>query len=103
MIDYLKPRCSATTIDSYTNVKLLFDAVTRVLPRFRGTILDVGCGRMPYKPLIMGAARSPTEYIGMDLYHENGKYGVPDIIWDGTEIPLGDNSVDCAILTEVLE
>jgi SAM-dependent methyltransferase len=67
-----------------------------------GTLLDVGCGQMPYRQVLTAAPSRVTRYIGMDL--EPGIYkNAPDLIWDGLHIPLPDASVDCAITTEVLE
>ena len=100
MIDYLAPQCRPSTLDSYGNVRLLLGAVQRALGRFTGEVLDVGCGRMPYKSLILSESRA-MRYIGLDLPDDN--YEPPDLLWDGHTIPLPDASVDSALLTEVLE
>lgn len=101
MIDYLTPRCRPSTLDSYGNVRLLLEALRRNLGNMKGDVLDVGCGRMPYKTLILSEPSRATKYIGMDI--PNGNYSAPDLFWDGRAIPLADCSVDTAILTEVLE
>lgn len=101
VIDYLTPRCTPSTLDSYGNVRLLLEALRRDLGNMKGEVLDVGCGRMPYKTLILSEPSRATKYIGMDI--PNGNYGEPDVVWDGRAIPLSDCSVDTAILTEVLE
>ncbi len=67
-------------------------------------MLDVGCGKMPYKEYILGNS-SVTEYIGLDLesslvYDQKVK---PDILWDGVNMPLNDSEVDCVLATEVFE
>lgn len=100
MVDYLNPVCRPSTLDSYGNVALLLRTVQRALPNFHGQVLDVGCGLMPYKSLILAAPSRAREVIGLDLANPNYQ---PDLIWEGTVIPLGDASVDCAMLTEVLE
>jgi SAM-dependent methyltransferase len=78
-------------------------AVKNALPFFRGEVLDVGCGIMPYKSLIL-KNKSVNRYIGMDLrqtdYH--GKVP-PDLYWDGINIPLTDNSINTVMATEFLE
>ena len=101
MINYLAPQCRPSTLDSYGNVCLLLGAVQRALGNFRGEVLDVGCGRMPYKSLILCAPSRATRYIGLDLPTDN--YDAPDLSWDGLTIPLPDCSVDSTMLTEVLE
>lgn len=100
MLDYLDPRCRPSTLDGYGNVTLLLAAVKRALPGFKGKVLDVGCGLMPYKPLILSPPSRAESVIGLDIPNE--KYQ-PDLIWDGRSIPLPDASVDSAMLTEVLE
>lgn len=101
MIDYLAPRCRPSTLDSYANVCALLGAVKRAMPRFKGELLDVGCGRMPYRGLILSIPNAVTRYVGMDL--SGSEFEQPDVVWDGVTIPLPDCSVDTAMLTEVLE
>jgi SAM-dependent methyltransferase len=101
MIDYLSPQCRPSTLDSYGNVHLILGALQRELSKVKGAVLDVGCGRMPYKPLILSEPSRATKYVGLDI--PNGHYTTPDLVWDGKSIPLPDCSVDTAILTEVLE
>jgi SAM-dependent methyltransferase len=73
------------------------------LPLFRGTLLDVGCGHMPYKSAVLAANANVSNYVGMDLSDNRSYANKPDISWDGAVIPLADSSVDCAMATEVLE
>jgi SAM-dependent methyltransferase len=101
MIDYLAPQCWPSTLDSYGNVRLILGAIRRALGSFEGDVLDVGCGRMPYKALILSESSRATRYIGLDLAKPN--YPPPEMTWDGRAIPLPDCSVDSALLTEVLE
>lgn len=100
MVDYLAPVCRPSTLDSYGNVALLLSAVKRALPHFHGDVLDVGCGLMPYKSLILAAPSRANRVIGLDL--PSPGYS-PDLVWDGKAIPLADASIDCAMMTEVLE
>src|SRR5262245_50536365 len=86
--------------------RLVRDGIRRklsgALSQFSGTLLDVGCGQMPYKKLVESPPSSVKRYIGLDL--RNGPYGgMPDLQWDGKTIPLDSDSIDCAIATEVLE
>lgn len=73
------------------------------LPFFRGRLLDVGCGHMPYKSTILDSTTNVSDYIGMDLSDNRSYANQPDLAWDGAVIPLPDSSIDCAIATEVLE
>ena len=67
----------------------------------QSAVLDVGCGRMPYKSVILAPPSKASRYIGLDL--AGNTFGKPDIEWDGTTIPLADNSVSGVIATEVLD
>lgn len=99
---FLHPRCTPYTIDSWLIRKAILNALKGVLPQLSGRLLDIGCGQMPYKPLLTTLPSRITEYVGLDL--ENSMYGVvPDLLWDGRSIPSPDGSFDCAIATEVLE
>lgn len=69
-----------------------------------GTVLDVGCGEMPYKELILTPGSRVEKYVGLDLKDNNfDRKVLPDLSWDGVCIPLPDQSVDFAIATEVFE
>ncbi len=102
--DFINIKLSQDNIDIY----IIRHAITRIIEKhsnlFRGTVLDVGCGQMPYKNLLIKLNSNIDKYIGMDF--AKGKYAIkasPDIIWDGISIPLDSSSVDCAMATEVLE
>lgn len=69
-----------------------------------GSLLDVGCGRMPYKASILSNSKV-TSYTGLDIegalkYDANVS---PDVVWDGKEIPLEDARYETVLATEVLE
>lgn len=98
--NFLNPKCSARTLDFFGDRRHLLDALSKQLGNFYGTFLDIGCGGMPYKSIVLALPSRVEKYVGLDL--DNG-YGTPDIIWDGKKIPLADSSVDCAMATEVFE
>jgi len=98
--EFLNPKCIPTKLDLYTVRSSILSAVKEHIPLFKGELLDVGCGQMPYKPLILSNTKV-IKYIGMDIGDFFGSK--PDIIWDGKTIPLPDLSIDCALATEVLE
>ena len=98
---FLNPKLSLTTLDTFVARRRVFDAIISRRDQFSGTVLDIGCGNMPYKTLIVGPQGRAERYIGLDL--SSGHYGKPDLEWNGRTIPLEENSVDCAIATEVFE
>jgi SAM-dependent methyltransferase len=106
--DFLNPLCSTTTMDVYWARLRVLEALKEQLPNFQGTLLDIGCGRMPYKSIILAPPSCVKTYMGLDLredlrYRGYNQYGRPDLEWDGHTIPIDSNSVDCAICTEVYE
>ncbi|HLZ21207.1 MAG TPA: class I SAM-dependent methyltransferase [Ktedonobacterales bacterium] len=67
----------------------------RILPRYKGIVLDVGCGMQPYRAWMSEAER----VIGADVV--KGRY--VDILFDGARLPLPDASVDGMLCTQVME
>ncbi len=91
-------------LDIYQIRNSILNAIKEVSPLLNGRLLDVGCGKMPYKKYLIENTRIEA-YTGLDLedalpYQPGTR---PDIFWDGQTIPLLDASYDCAIATEVLE
>lgn len=83
--------------------KYAWEAVEIAEAKAYGVLLDIGCGRMPYRDLFL---RKVSKYIGLDhpktakLYH--GKFK-PDIYANASKIPLKDRSIDTVIMFMVLE
>ena len=69
-----------------------------------GQIIDIGCGRMPYRDYILEKSKVEN-YTGLDIENPiyNNENFKPDIFWDGVKIPSEDQLYDSAILLEVLE
>jgi len=93
-----------TNVDRWIIRSSILEALLSRLPSLHGRLLDVGCGRMPYRNVIMEQS-NVTEYVGLDIttalpYDVNTK---PDATWDGRTMPFPDNSFDCVIATEVFE
>jgi SAM-dependent methyltransferase len=101
---YISPPLTEENMDGYLIRSSVLHALKGFLSQCNGVLLDVGCGKMPYKSLIMGLDTKVSKYIGLDienpLYQKETK---PDLFWDGTIIPLDDCSIDCALATEVFE
>ncbi len=80
--------------------KGLYKNIRSLASQISGRILDVGCGRKPYKNLFQY-----QEYIGIDIEnpghsHENEDV---DIFYDGKVFPLKDKEFDNVICNQVLE
>ena len=104
--EFLSLPLNARPQDLYTVRTAIREALTKQLPAFTGTFLDVGCGVQPYRAMISAPPATVSRYIGMDLAANAVKtYRAvpPELEWDGSKIPLGGSSVDSAMATEVLE
>lgn len=103
---YLALPLTPNTQDLYHVRTSIRQALRSQLPRFRGSVLDIGCGTQPYRRLLTSPPSSIVRYVGMDL-GANPMTGyrrvTPDITWDGRRMPVGDASFDRAVATEVLE
>lgn len=73
-----------------------------ILADMHGSVLDVGCGEMPFRGLLPPDAR----YTGIDV-PAAGEFGMQrhaEIVdFDGLHIPFADGSFDHILCTEVLE
>ena len=104
MIDFNPSEISLNNIDRYYIKKSLFQYVSGKCCVFKGNLLDVGCGEMPYRNYILENS-SLQSYSGVDLiggriYRNDIK---PDFYWDGIRLPFPDETYDSAMATEVLE
>lgn len=100
---FLAPRLVPSNVGRYIVRSAILREVKAVSSALHGTLVDVGCGQMPYKEMLLAPPSRVRKYIGLDL--QTTRYGSvqPDLVWDGKTIPLEDESVDCVLLTEVLE
>jgi SAM-dependent methyltransferase len=76
--------------------------LTEILPTVTGTLLDVGCGAQPFRPLI----GPKTRYIGVDTADAATKFGyeIRDTVYfTGDRWPIETESVDTVLCTETLE
>ena len=95
---------TSDNLDRYLMRSFIFNVVKNTLPSLKGTLLDVGCGKMPYKKYILENSEVNT-YIGLDIETamEYDTIIKPDYTWDGKEMPFKDESYDTLLATEVLE
>lgn len=104
--DYLAPRFDLDHVDRYYVRTSIVQALKDNRHLLSGTLLDVGCGKMPYRELLMQPQGFTAKYLGLDLdmpVTEGYAAARPDLVWDGKKIPLEADSVDSVMLTEVLE
>jgi len=91
-------------LDIYYIRTSIFNALKETLPILKGDLLDIGCGKMPYKNYILENSEV-ANYIGLDI--ENAlEYDTdikPDFTWNGKTMPFENNTFECAFGTEVLE
>jgi SAM-dependent methyltransferase len=65
-----------------------------------GELLDVGCGKKPYRELAPGV----TRYVGLDLDTAVARaVAVADAYYDGGAFPFADCSFDAVLCSQVLE
>lgn len=104
MDQFINIELKGSTLDTYYIRKSIFEALKSCSVKFRGRLLDIGCGKMPYKDYLL-LNSSVNEYIGLDIetarvYDTKVK---PDFTWDGKTMPFAAGSFDSAFGTEVLE
>ncbi|HLP19750.1 MAG TPA: class I SAM-dependent methyltransferase [Chitinophagales bacterium] len=80
----------------------IYRDIVKIIPTFKGNVLDVGCGQSPYKFLLNSAE---TKYYGIDIVDaEKFDYNNTDVTpFNGEDIPFEDGKFDGMICTEVLE
>jgi SAM-dependent methyltransferase len=102
--DFLSPELKKDNLDRYYIRTVILEKINLNLKKFKGILLDIGCGKMPYREYILN--NSPiNKYIGLDIeqainYDENVN---ADYTWDGFKMPFEDNSFESSFGTEVLE
>ncbi len=80
----------------------VYSILSKQMPSFKGTVIDVGCGNCPFEHLI---DTKKAHYIGVDVEdaekwdYQNSKI----VLYDGKNLPFETNSIDHFICTEVLE
>jgi SAM-dependent methyltransferase len=80
--------------------KGLYKNMKELSPLISGKILDVGCGRKPYKNLFQY-----SKYVGIDIENPGHPHTDEDIdiYYDGKSFPINDDEFDNVICNQVLE
>ncbi|MGZ0017466.1 class I SAM-dependent methyltransferase [Yeosuana sp. AK3] len=104
MNNFTNIKLNRNNLDIYVIRKAILNAITQNIYRFKENLLDIGCGKMPYKEYILDHSEV-NNYVGLDIetaleYDATIK---PDFTWDGISMPFESNCFDCALGTEVLE
>jgi SAM-dependent methyltransferase len=101
---FFPTKISKKNIDTFVMRNSILNAITFAMPQLKGELLDIGCGKMPYRKWILENSKVES-YVGLDienalLYDQTVK---PDFTWGGEQMPFGNEEFDCAFGTEVLE
>lgn len=99
--DFRNPSLSRHTLDRWYVRRAILEAITSHRSSFHGTFLDVGCGVMPYRALLLKQPSKITTYVGLDILED--RYAPPDMYWNAKSMPMRNETVDSAMATEVLE
>ena len=103
MTQFVNLRLTRKNLDRFHIRSKIHSFVLEQIAHLSGTVLDVGCGQMPYKSLIISQL-NVKKYIGLDIDSAIDYGGAaPDIFWTNGNIPLPDDTIDSAFATEVLE
>jgi SAM-dependent methyltransferase len=104
MNDFTEIQLNDDTIDTFYVRTCILKSITNNLSQFNGRLLDIGCGKMPYKTFILENSKVES-YTGLDvetaLVYDSAV--PPDFTWNGIKMPFEDESFECAFGTEVLE
>lgn len=95
---------NSNNLDRYVIRTSVKHAIAKQLPNWQGQLLDIGCGKMPYRAWILKESKVQA-YVGLDIATAivYDKQVQPDLTWDGLNMPIQDNAFDHAFGTEVLE
>jgi SAM-dependent methyltransferase len=88
------------TSPTWLTRRLLLSGVAGMSGKFRGRLLDFGCGAKPYKALF-----KVDEYVGVDFMGEGHDHSNEqiDFFYDGKTLPFENTSFDGIFSTEVFE
>lgn len=78
----------------------IWNAVASVSGDITGTVLDVGCGLLAYRPLFVRA----SHYVGLEVPEtDEMRASAASALFDGRHLPIADQSVDFVLCNQVIE
>lgn len=102
--DSLDLKLSVRNLDTFYIRQTILNSIMDNMDLFEGKLLDVGCGKMPYRDLI-NKKSSIVSYHGLEI--NNAKIYdekiIPDFFWDGRTMPFKSDEYDIVFATEVFE
>ena len=73
--------------------------IKKFAPEISGRVLDVGCGKKPYKEFF-----HYSDYIGLEIDSKNTRQNsLADIFYNSKTFPFRDNTFDAIVLNQVFE
>jgi len=100
---FLNPSAAFANIDRLIVRQSILKTLLSFHRYLYGCCLDVGCGEMPYRMLLLQPPFKVTNYLGLDRAGDRHQMAKPDILFTNGAIPLASRTVDSALCTEVLE
>lgn len=82
---------------------LVFETVQKAQKLAKGDLIDLGCGRQPYRSLFIDKVKSYTAVDHPQVSKLYPSHQKPDILADIHSLPFRDHSYDTAVMFEVLE
>ncbi len=77
----------------------LLAGLKEYFPYLAGAVLDVGCGRKPYRRFV-----TAQSYVGVDVDTPvTRSLGTVDVFYDGRSLPFPENSFDSVLCSQVFE
>lgn len=99
LAEFLNPRHRLRFLWGYVARLHLLRAIQPFAASARGSVLDVGCGRQPYRSLF----RAARCYVGSDVPGSPHQREHTTVLFDGERLPFREASFDDVLCSEVVE
>jgi len=80
--------------------QLILESIYEVRKNIRGILLDIGCGKKPYHPLLN---HKTVKWVGIDRAVTHSGLSSADIFGDGKYLPFKSEAFDTVLCTQVIE